>query len=265
MHSLKRAVLILILFFAIAIPAIINAPKQIEKKLEEERQIQAEKEKRKTYLLGKFDPALHEDFTVVPLSYSMSQSKMYLREESFVAFVKMREAALQDGVTLNIASATRNFDYQKELWEKKWKGVTLVEGKRLPESVPDELARFKKILEYSAAPGTSRHHWGTDIDINGADPAYFNTETGKKVYDWLSKNARLYGFCQTYTFKNKERPTGYNEEKWHWSYFPLARIFTEQYVSLVKDEDIGGFLGGEQVKSLNLINDYVTGINPECQ
>ena len=30
-------------------------------------------------------------------------------------------------------------------------------------------------------PGTSRHHWGTDIDFNSVDPAYFKTATGIKV------------------------------------------------------------------------------------
>src|SRR3989344_2763339 len=174
------------------------------------------------------------------------------------------KAEAKQKIDLQIASATRNFDYQKDLWEKKWTGFTIVEGKDLSKSIPDGQERFKKILEYSAAPGISRHHWGTDIDINNANSAYFETTNGKKVYEWLVTNAPSFGFCQTYTIKGQERPTGYNEEKWHWSYLPLSQNFTEEYKRLIKDEDIKGFFGDEYSSQLNLINNYVLGINPDC-
>jgi len=189
---------------------------------------------------------------------------MFLRKETLDAFLKMAEAADKDMIDLKIASATRNFDYQRGIWNNKWSGVTLVEGNDLSKSIPDGLERFKKILEYSAAPGTSRHHWGTDIDINGAVPEYFATEKGQKVYEWLTKNAPSFGFCETYNLKGSARGTGYNEEKWHWSYLPLSQTFTQEYKNLIKNEDIKGFLGDEHVTSLDLINDYVLAVNPEC-
>ena len=34
----------------------------------------------------------------------------------------------------------------------------------------DDDAAIDKIIEYSTLPGTSRHHWGTDIDIIDAEP-----------------------------------------------------------------------------------------------
>ena len=134
----------------------------------------------------------------------------------------------------------------------------------LSKNIPDGRERFEKILEYSAVPGTSRHHWGTDIDINGVDPKYFETAEGEKVYAWLTENAPLFGFCQSYTLKGQDRPTGYYEEKWHWSYLPLAKIFTEEYKNLIKEEDITGFLGDKYVVGQDLINNYVLGINPDC-
>jgi D-alanyl-D-alanine carboxypeptidase len=224
---------------------------------------QVQQEKR-VYLLGQFEPSSRKDFVLIPSKYLMGGTKMYLRKETYNAFVKMRNAALKDKITLNIASATRNFNYQKGLWEKKWTGVTLVDGGKLPITTPDELMRFEKILEYSAAPGTSRHHWGTDIDINGADTKYFETKTGKKVYAWLVKNASTYGFCQPYNKKDENRLSGYNEEKWHWSYTPLAKDFLKDYLALITDEYITGFLGDTQVKNLYLIPNYVASINPEC-
>jgi LAS superfamily LD-carboxypeptidase LdcB len=175
----------------------------------------------------------------------------------------MSNEAEKAGIVIKIASGTRNFNYQKSIWENKWNGKTLVDDKNLSTEIPDGVERFKKILEYSAAPGTSRHHWGTDIDINGITPGYFYTKEGKASYDWLVKNAPRFGFCQSYNEKNS-RLNGYNEERWHWSYIPTARIFMEEYKKLVKEEDINGFLGDSYVKDLDLINNYVLSINPEC-
>jgi len=219
---------------------------------------------KRVYLLGKFDQSKNPDFILISPKYNMGLGTMYLRKEAYQAYLLMREAALVDGITLNIASATRNFNYQKELWEKKWNGITLVEGKKLPDSTPDGLTRFNKILEYSAAPGISRHHWGTDIDINGADVRYFNTEKGIKEYNWLTQNASLFGFCQTYKEKGGVRVSGYNEEKWHWSYMPLAKEFTSEYKKIISESSIIGFAGDEYVKGLNLIDNYVLAIDPEC-
>ncbi len=218
----------------------------------------------KIYLTGKFDPAKRPDFSTVPPEFNISGYKTYLRNETLDAFLMMREAALRDKIDLKIASATRNFDYQKMLWNNKWTGAKIVEGQNLSKSMPDELERFAKILEYSAVPGTSRHHWGTEVDINGADPAYFNTQKGIKEYDWLAQNAYLFGFCQTYNLKGEDRQNGYNEEKWHWSYLPIAKELTQEYKNLIREKDITGFLGDEHVASFDLINNYVLSINRDC-
>jgi LAS superfamily LD-carboxypeptidase LdcB len=231
--------------------------KEAIKKIQKEAQ-------QKIYLTGKFDPSQREDFAPIPAEYNIGGYKMYLRRETLDAFLKMRDAAEKDEIDLKIASATRNFNYQKELWNNKWTGAKIVDGKDLSKSVPDGLERFKKILEYSAVPGTSRHHWGTDIDINKAEPIYFNSPKGIKEYEWLTENAPLFGFCQTYNLKGSLRPTGYNEEKWHWSYLPLSREFMQEYKNLIKDEDLKGFLGDEYVKNQDLINNYVLSINPDC-
>lgn len=224
----------------------------------------AEDLKKKNYLLGKFDPETMEHFFAIPTKYGISGYKMYLREEALNAFMQMSDAAAKENVDIKIASATRNFDYQKNIWNQKWTGVTLQDSKNLAKSIPDEVERFKKILEYSAVPGTSRHHFGTDIDINDANVEYFKTERGEKVYAWLLQNAFRFGYCQVYTLKGTTRPTGYNEEKWHWSYIPVAKNLTQEYMRLVKNEDIKGFNGDESVSKFNLIDDYVLGINPEC-
>jgi len=214
-----------------------------------------------TYLMGKFDPAKEKDFILIPGNYLVAKNTLYLRKETLDAFIKMRTNALKDGVTLNIVSATRNFTSQKSIWENKWTGKTIVAGENLKTKYPDGNDRFKKILEFSSVPSTSRHHWGTDMDINSVDPSYFNTVKGQKEYDWLAKNAKDYGFCQPYS---ADRKTGYNEEKWHWSYVPLSKDFTNEYKKLINLKDIKGFLGDTYVKQNDVINNYVLGINPDC-
>jgi zinc D-Ala-D-Ala carboxypeptidase len=246
--------------------AQFSANEKIQKGYEEQFRISKEAEAKallKTYLTGKFEPSTRKNFALVPSSYTIL-GPVYLRKETFEAFQKMEAAARLDGIELKLASATRNFNYQKGLWEKKWTGDALVEGKNLAVSIPEGRERFQKILEYSAAPGTSRHHWGTDIDLNYAVPEYFESGKGKLEYEWLRENARKFGFCQVYNEKNQLRPAGYNEEKWHWSYLPLARQLTQDYKKNITEADLGGFLGAEYISELNLIDDYVLGINPEC-
>ena len=218
------------------------------------KQMQADIDAEKEYLMGKFDPTTNKNFVSIPKEYTTSKTGIYIRKETYDAFLKMRIAALKDGVTLNILSGTRNFVAQKSIWESKWTTFA--------KSTPDGFKRFKKILEFSAAPGTSRHHWGTDIDINSVDPSYFNTTKGKKEYDWLTKNGVTFGFCQPYT---AGRTTGYSEEKWHWSYVPLAKDFLQEYIQFVQPKELQGFSGAEYTQVTSLIDDYVLAINPDCR
>src|SRR3989344_2063220 len=258
---------LLLVVGAIMAYSSVSATQQRNKEMEAERiqaaELAQEKAKedaeKRVYLIGEFDPSAREDFAPVPTEYNFSGYKIYLRKEALYAFLEMAEAAKKDKIELAIVSAARNFDYQKDIWNKKWGGATLVDGKNLSKSIPDGQERFLKILEYSAVPGTSRHHWGTDIDVNMTVPYYFETEKGKQIYAWLVENAFGFGFCQVYTLKGSLRPTGYNEEKWHWSYLPLAKTFTKDYKDLITAADIAGFDGDEYVPSLNLINDYVLG------
>jgi len=48
-------------------------------------------------------------------------------------------------------------------------------------------------------PGTSRHHWGTDVDLFSLDNKFFESGDGKIWYSWMVQNAAKYGFCQPYT------------------------------------------------------------------
>lgn len=216
------------------------------------------------YLMGKFSPERHPDFTKVSTEYANKEG-LYLRKDVMIAFEKMFAAASTDGIKLQIISATRPFDHQKRIWEAKWNGSRKVDGQDLSKTIPDPAKRAVKILTYSSMPGTSRHHWGTDFDLNSLEPSYFNSGKGKAIHDWLAANAPDYGFCQPYSERSDSRPFGYEEEKWHWSYLPVSKILTDQYVLRIKDADISGFKGSEVATQINMIEKWVYGINPSCK
>lgn len=213
-------------------------------------QLNAQEQVSKEYLLGKFNPAEHELFTKIADEYT-NKPGIYLRKEVYDAFKDMYFAAKKCGVELNIISATRSFAYQRGIWERKWRSdrFSAFEGK----------SRVKEIMKFSAMPGISRHHWGTDIDLNNLNNSYFEKGEGAKVYEWLVNHAADYGFHQPYTNK-KDGRKGYEEEKWHWTYLPISSELLEGFNEKVKPSDIKGFSGSEFANELNVIQDFVNGV-----
>lgn len=216
------------------------------------------------YLLGKFNPATHKDFRKIETKYA-SRAGMYIRKDVYEAFLRMYKAARADGIDLKVLSATRSFSGQKRIWEAKWTGQRKVSGQDLSKAIPFGTDRAKKILEYSAMPGTSRHHWGTDLDLCALNNAFFDVGQGKKIYDWLNNNARDFGFFQPYTDRNTGRATGHSEEKWHWSYIPISQPLTRKYTQILNNEKIVGFLGQESAPDINILSNYVLGVNNDCK
>lgn len=217
------------------------------------------------YIMGKFDPKKHPDFIKVPAQYANGRNDRYLHKVTYQSFLDMYNAAKKEGIELRILSATRNFATQKIIWEGKWTGKRLHESKEnLAKTTPNPTERALKILKWSSMPSTSRHHWGTDIDLNALNNEFFEKGSGLKLYTWLSANASKYGFCQPYSPKDAQRPHGYNEEKWHWSYLPLAQKLSQQAQLRLTDEQIKGFKGAETAKSIGVVQKYILGINEEC-
>lgn len=216
------------------------------------------------FITGHFDPSKDSSFVLIPDKYS-DRHGMYMKKEAFNAFKKMYDAAKEDNINLVVRSATRNFDYQKGIWERKWKGeAKLSNGENAMTAYEDENARALKILEYSSMPGTSRHHWGTDIDLNNFNNEWFESGEGLALFTWLENNAEKFGFCRPYTTLDKSRPFGYNEEKWHWSYTPLSDVYTSYASKYLKNKDIHGFAGSAVASKIDVVSKYVLGINQNC-
>jgi zinc D-Ala-D-Ala carboxypeptidase len=215
-------------------------------------------------LLGHVDPSTDDDFVLIDAAFA-NRSGMYLRLEAYDAFLAMREAALTEGIELTVLSATRDFQHQKRIWENKWHGRQILHGNILANDIPDPAERALEILRFSAMPGTSRHHWGTDIDLNSLNNSYFESGEGLRVYEWLRANAAGFGFCQPYTRHGQRRQGGYEEEKWHWSYKPIASIFLKAYKDKVSYEDISGFAGWGTAAPLQVIERFVFDVNEDCR
>lgn len=186
-------------------------------------------------LMGKADVALYGE-------------GINLRKEAHDAFVEMKKAAYQDGITIEIVSSFRSFDRQLAIFERKY--LQYIEDDGM-----EPLDAIDKIIEYSTIPGTSRHHWGTDIDIIDASkntegdvlvPSKF--EEGGPFADlkvWMDEHASEYGFYLVYTNESKRR--GFKYEPWHYSYAPLSvpmlEIFRKKNIlKLLVEED---FIGSE--------------------
>ena len=204
----------------------------------------------KEELLGKINPASNSSFSLVPEEYC-NKSGIYLRNEVLEAFLMLRQLAEDEGITLIIISGTRSFNNQKSIWDRKW-GRTRYMGWQ-------EIDKAIDILTYSSMPGTSRHHWGTEIDFNSLENSYFDAGDGLKVYEFLKRCGEELGFKQVYTSK-KDGRTGYEEEKWHWSYMPTSSVMLEKYNKLVSIQDLGGFNGSQVADSLQIIDNFVNGI-----
>ena len=120
------------------------------------------------------------------------------------------------------------------------------------------------LISTHPTPSTSRHHWGTDIDLNSFNNEWFEQGEGLKIYNWLQANAANYGFCQPYSPKDEKRPNGYNEERWHWSYMPISRSLTEQARNQMRNDSISGFFGAEVAQDIDVVQNYILGINQAC-
>ena len=154
-------------------------------------------------------------------------------------FCRLRAAAKQAGFALAIASAYRSFDRQLTIWNAKATGKRPIRnesGAVLDIANLTELELTHAILRWSALPGASRHHWGTDMDVYDASrlppdvgPQLLASEYAAggpfaELDHWMQNNLSEFGFSRPYS-----RDTGgIAPEAWHISYQPIARHFEEQ-------------------------------------
>jgi LAS superfamily LD-carboxypeptidase LdcB len=156
-----------------------------------------------------------------------------MHREAAIAFQKMKLEAAKVNIDIELVSAYRSFQRQKEIFEAKYKKYTS-QGLTPTDAI-------NKIIEYSTIPGTSRHHWGTDIDIidGNAKPRPKSVLQAElfhgegpfcKLKDWLTENANSFGFYEVYT--NDANRKGFKYEPWHFSYAPVSKPMLVEYKKL---------------------------------
>jgi len=190
-----------------------------------------------------------------------------MQEEVYEAYERMRQAAAKEGIDIKVVSAHRSYHRQREIWNAKYKTLTL-------QGLPAKDA-IQEIITYSTLPGTSRHHWGTDIDIiDNANPQSGDVLLAEKFYgdgpssalrSWMNRNAADYGFLEVYTDHPNRK--GFAHEPWHYTYHSLSKayleVLTNQVISeIAKDEQLLGrkFLDADFFKSYT--TEHLLDINP---
>lgn len=155
-----------------------------------------------------------------------------------------------DGLTAKVVSHWRSFDHQCSIWTAKWQGKrALLDRNECPlqtEALSNE-QKFDALCFWSAIPGLSRHHWGTDFDIFLAKPmaegyqpqlipSEFSSEgPAASLEVWLDKHLTDFAFYRPY----QDGFSGVSPEPWHISYYPVAtemlkKVEATEVASLIK-------------------------------
>jgi LAS superfamily LD-carboxypeptidase LdcB len=151
------------------------------------------------------------------------------------AFESMRRAAATDGFELVAESSFRDFDRQLAIWNDKYSGKRPMfdaAGRPLDVHSLTPAHRITEILRWSALPGASRHHWGTDLDLidRKAIPPDYRVQllpaefAGGGIFApfgaWLEANAGRFGFFRPY----RGIRSGVQPEPWHFSFAPVSEF-----------------------------------------
>lgn len=182
--------------------------------------------------------------------------KFQCHHEALVPLARLIRLSEEDGIPLRVISSYRSFDYQMVIWNKKFYEeveLNLRDGSTVNSQDLDAKSRVEAIMNYSALPGTSRHHWGTDFDLFDAseiDLGYEVQLTEQEFHEqgpcgslnlWLNQTMGNYDFFRPYA-KDKG---GVACEPWHLSYAPLAEHALEEFPlellrTTIEQSEIGG-------------------------
>ena len=180
--------------------------------------------------------------------------------EALDAFLAMRADAARAGIDVAITSAFRDFEAQQRIWNLKWRGERPLydaAGEPPHHASLDTDALVQAILCWSALPGGSRHHWGTEIDVvdRAAMPAGYRVQllpseaapggVFHALHCWLDAHMTRFGFFRPY----RTDRGGVHPEPWHLSYAPLAEPALRAVTPGLLAEAIRGsdMLGKEKV------------------
>jgi len=193
------------------------------------------------------------------------------------ALRRMRDAAREAGIDLGVVSGFRDFERQLSIWNAKFRGERALldrYGEPVDLESLDVSTRIDTILLWSALPGASRHHWGTDFDVVDLArlPADYSVQLVPAEYApggvfgemtaWLDEHMRAFGFFRPYRIDRG----GVQPEAWHLSYAPGAIPILEALTAdVLKDAIAEAPIEGRSeilARLPELHARFVTGIDP---
>ena len=142
-----------------------------------------------------------DDLVDVEPKYARDSARV--NKTAYENFKKMADAASEEGLTIIITTAYRNYNFQATLYNN----YVRQDGKEQADT-------------YSARPGYSEHQLGYSIDVTNKSRVSFGEFENTKEFAWLKENAYKYGFIIRYTDAN-QYITGYMPESWHYRYVGL--------------------------------------------
>jgi LAS superfamily LD-carboxypeptidase LdcB len=183
-----------------------------------------------------------------------------LHAEVVAPFLNLRRAAFDEGFDLAPMSSFRDFARQLTIWNGKFSGERPMfdaGGSKLDASSLTPRERVDAILLWSALPGASRHHWGTDLDLvdRSLSEAGYQIKLTREEFApggpfaplnlWLDANAPRFGFFRPFQGVR----SGVQPEPWHFSFAPIAEKARQRLSPEVLRNAIAGapLLGKEVV------------------
>lgn len=169
-------------------------------------------------------------------------TKFFIHSQMREDFLKLQKKASEAGFDLQIISAFRDYERQLKIWNAKARGERALMddfGSPLAYQVLTPTEIMFSILRWSALPGASRHHWGSDIDVfdankqNAEDVQLTPKECegdgpAARLHDWLDEqinNNESFGFFRPYASDKG----GVSPERWHLSYWPISQDVYKSY------------------------------------
>jgi LAS superfamily LD-carboxypeptidase LdcB len=164
---------------------------------------------------------------------AVAEPPCHLHRDAVTSFMGLRRAAAAAGLDLIAQSGFRDFARQLAIWNGKFSGerpLNDAAGRPLKAAALPPAERIQAILLWSALPGASRHHWGTDVDlidgrvVAGGYRAQLIPEEfspGGPFADlavWLEAYAPRFGFFRPF----RGIRSGVRPEPWHYSFAPVA-------------------------------------------
>lgn len=165
----------------------------------------------------------------------------HLHHEVADAFYTMQKTAIAANIDLQICSSFRSFDKQLSIWNRKWKGelpLYSIQNTKLKAEELSDVDKIHAIMLWSALPGASRHHWGTDFDVYDKQSVlkhkhkfelvpseYENDGPCAQLSTWLNSHAKSFGFYFPYA----EYVGGVAKEPWHISNRTLSQRIEKHF------------------------------------